>query len=141
MFRTSNHDHRQRSMKIFQSALLITFWHFTLLQYRFDSPQVKRELISSVTLRLCILGSQEIFGLPQNQMDTWLSTQSPQQKQIFGDNGKKYAKAFRFRFCLMLFDFFTFCQIFCPRLQALLKINTFQMKQLSLHGQITCFTK
>ena len=35
-------------MKI-SAALVIIFWHYTVFQYRFDSPQVKRNLISSIT--------------------------------------------------------------------------------------------
>lgn len=31
------------------TTLVIIFWHFTVCQYKFDSEQVKRELISSIT--------------------------------------------------------------------------------------------
>ena len=35
-------------MNVFQTILVIIFWLFTLFQYRFDSLQVKQDLISSI---------------------------------------------------------------------------------------------
>ena len=36
-------------VKIVQATLIIIFWQSTFFQYAFDSMQVKRELISSIT--------------------------------------------------------------------------------------------
>ena len=34
------------------TALVIIFWNFTTFWYRYDSPQLKRKLISSITVSL-----------------------------------------------------------------------------------------
>ena len=34
-------------MKIFQTIMVITFWSFTVFEYRFDSLQVKQDLTSN----------------------------------------------------------------------------------------------
>lgn len=71
---------------------------FTVLQYRFNSLQVKRDLISSMinlyqllqelpnNLRLRILGNQRIFRKSQNCLGTQLSGQSPLQYLRFGNS-------------------------------------------------------
>ena len=35
-------------MNIFRTSQVITFWQFTVFQYRNDSPQIKRDLICGV---------------------------------------------------------------------------------------------
>ena len=65
----------------------LKFWKFTVFQLMFDSPQVKRDLISSITdfvfekprelandLRLKILENEEISGRSQNWVEARLNT-------------------------------------------------------------------
>ena len=50
MFRYLIHYLRRKiPTKIFQRTLATIFGQFTLFQYRFDLPQVKRDLITSIT--------------------------------------------------------------------------------------------
>ena len=86
----------EENVKNSQPILVIIFRNFTTFQYRFNSKQLKRSLMSSITnlvcelpwelpndLRFKILEKQEIS-------DTQPSDQSPIQKLNF-DNSKKYA--------------------------------------------------
>ena len=79
----------------------IIFWNFSMFQYRPDSPQVKQNLISTITnfvcelphelqngLRLITLGNQEILEKPQ----IWVETVSNPEKKL-AISVKKYAEA------------------------------------------------
>ena len=104
-------------------------WQFTVFQYRIDWPQVKQDLIFSITdflcklchellknLRLMNLGEQEILGKPQNSIG--IGTRYPdcsgeinfwlQQSKIT----LKHVEVFHS--CLILPDFCIFCQVLCP---------------------------
>ena len=72
-----------------------------MFQYRFNSLQVKRELISTMKkfvyelpqelpsdVKLRILGDQEILGKSQNWVMTQLSAQSLLQNWSFGNSGQ-----------------------------------------------------
>ena len=98
---------------------------------KFDSPQVKRDLISSITnfvyelphellsdLRLKILGNYETIQKSQNLVRTQPSVQSLFQKSSFGNNSKNLDKTDIKVFLSrpIFVDSFTFCHIFCPRL-------------------------
>ena len=71
----------------------------------FDSPKVKRDLISSIinfvyelphkmpnNLTLRMLGNYEILGKPQNWVEIEPSAQSPLQKYSFGHSSQKLRK-------------------------------------------------
>ena len=79
----------------------IIFWNFSMFQYTPDSPQVKQNLISTITnfvcelphelqngLRLITLGNQEILEKPQ----IWVETVSHPEKKL-AISVKKYAEA------------------------------------------------
>ena len=42
------YEKRRVQMKFFQATLATIFWQFTVLPCKFDLPQLKRDLISSV---------------------------------------------------------------------------------------------
>ena len=77
------------------AILVIIYWNLKMFQYRSESPQVKRNLISSITnlvyelsndLKPRILGNQEKLEMPQIWVETQSSPQSLFQKlkyQVF----------------------------------------------------------
>ena len=111
------------------TILVIIFWNFTMFQYRSDSAQVKRNVISSIKilvyelphdllndLTLRILGNKEILVKSQIWVETQPSVQSPFQKLNFGDSNQKTRKS-RYKAFLFLSSFIGFLylsQIFCP---------------------------
>ena len=84
-------------LQIMSKILVIIFLNFTMFQYRSDSPQVKRNVISSIgnlacellqelsnDLRLRILVNKEISGKSQIWVETYPSPQSLFYKLNFG---------------------------------------------------------
>ena len=110
--------------------LIIIFWNFTILQYRSDSPQVKRNLISSIAnlvyelphelpndLRL--RKSQEIRKYQKNIKFRWTYSPVPSllsRTQILQIAVKKHAKTDTKLFfsCSVLLRYSILFQIFCP---------------------------
>ena len=105
---------------ILLTILVIIFWNFKCLQYKFDSSQVKRNLISRKRnlvyefsyelpndLRLSISGNQEMLERSQIKLEAQPSAQSPFQKLILVIAGKKHAKVDikLFLSCPLLLDF------------------------------------
>ena len=59
--RNSNHRWKIREQKEnFQTILAKMFWNFTVFQYRFYSPQVKQNLISTLTNLVCELSRKRL---------------------------------------------------------------------------------
>ena len=110
-FRNLNHYQRRKiQLEILQTNLFIIFWQLTVFQYKFDSQQVKRELISGITeyelpyelpndLRLRTLGNKKIL----EKGDT-ANVQSSLQKRLFDNSGQKILEN-RYQNVLFLFYF------------------------------------
>ena len=82
------------------------FWNVTMFYHRPDSPQVKRNVISSIAnlvyelphelpndLRLRILGNKEILGKSRIWVETLPTAQSPLQKLNSGSSSQKIRKS------------------------------------------------
>ena len=114
------------------TILVIILWNFTIFQYRSDSSQVKRNLISIVAnfayelphellndLRLRILGNQEIL---ENLRFVWRHSLMPSpasRTQTLPIAVKEHAKTDTklFFFCPVLLDYSILFQISSPGLQ------------------------
>ena len=101
-------QHSSSAQVTLSTVLVIIFWNFIISQYRSDSPQVKRNLISSKTnlvyelphklpnsLRLRILGNQEIRKFQKNREFGWTHSVVPSlhsRTQTLQMAFEKYAK-------------------------------------------------
>ena len=87
------------------TIVVIIFWNFTIFQYTSDSPQVKRNLISSIAnfvyklphellnnLRRRILRKQEVLEKSQIWMGTQPSPQPPFKNLNFTNSSQKTRK-------------------------------------------------
>ena len=101
----------------YSTILVIIFQNLTMFQYRPDSPQVKRNVISCIAnlvyelphelpndLRLKTLGNKEILRKSQIWVQTQPSAQSPFQKLNFGNSSPKTRKS-RYQTFLVLSSF------------------------------------
>ena len=139
LVRNLNYHRKCREQKgNFLTILVLIFRNFTTswLQ-RSDSPQVKRNVISSIenlvyklphkfpnNLRLRTLGNKETLGKFQIWVETWPSAQPPFQKLNFGNSIQKNMQKLISNF-IVLSNFTRFLyllQIFCPRLPDLTKL-------------------
>ena len=110
--------------------LVTIFWNFAIFQYRSDSPQVKRNLTSSTSNLVYKLPHQLPNDLRLRKLGNIIKFTnlgghiaqcpvSPHKNQILTIAVKKFAKIDTKLFfsCPVLLDFFTWFQIFRPRLQ------------------------
>ena len=101
----NRHWQWREQKKIFQTIPVTIFCNLTMFQYRFDSPQVKANQISSVKklinklsyeppndFRLKILRNQEILEKSQIWVESQPSVQFPFHKLKSGNSSKKIAK-------------------------------------------------
>ena len=112
-------------VSIVATMLTMILWKFTVFPCKFDSPQVKLDLISSIT--------NFIYKLPHelvNDLRSWEIRKKQEKIKIWWGHNlvsslhsrnhfltitvRIWAKVFLSR--PTLFDSFTFCHIFCPRL-------------------------
>ena len=92
-----------------ESTILVkTFWKFTMFQYRSNSPQVKRNLISSITNLVCELPhelqSNLKIGSGKYQTKFRWREQVPPQKLNFANSREKLCKS-RYHIYLVAFSF------------------------------------
>ena len=96
------HQNCREQKKHFQAILVIIFWNFIVFQYRSQLPQVKQNLIFSITnaefqlpqelpnnLRFRIIEKLRNIGKILNLGGDIASAQSPFQKLIFGNSNQK----------------------------------------------------
>ena len=110
-------------MNIFRTSQVITFWQFTVFQYRNDSPQIKRDLICGVRvskgLRPLDFRKLENIIKLKTKLGQDLVPSLPCRIYYFPIAVKNYAKKNIkvFWSCLILLDFSTFCQVFGPQVK------------------------
>ena len=111
-----------------QPAILVKiFWNFTMLQYRSDQPQVKRNMISSIANLVCTrvaerLKTQEIRKYQENVKFGWRHSPAPSlppRNYTLAIAVKNHAKVdIKLSLsCPVLLDFSIPFQILCPGLQ------------------------
>ena len=116
------HKFTGQQLQSYQSYLspaivVIIFWNFAMFQYRANSPQIKQNLISSITnlvyelshglpnnLRLRIIGNQKILEKSQVWLETKPKAQSPFQKSNSFNSSQKEQKN-RYQSFLVLSNF------------------------------------
>ena len=127
MIIVSLHSHHSRQYTTHATILVIIFWNFTMIQYRSDYPQVKRNVISSIAnlvyqlphdspndLRPRILGNKEILGEYQIRVKTHANAQSSFRKLNFSNSSQKARKS-RYETFLFWSSFTTF-RYFVPNI-------------------------